>query len=1267
MSKANRTPVSFWMNTAGLLLATSCLTPVNVFAACAPSPAASGSTITCSGTDTVGVGTGAEDNVTLTVNKGASIVDSGEGFTIQLGDNAKVVNNGSIGDNGVFLLSGGTLHNRSTGTIEGVDAGVVAGNGSSILNDGIILSAGTAVRITESTLTNTGTISAIGNVDPPQAIELSGGKIINKGEIYVESNSFTNVTAIGGNGEVENYGNIHVVQTGDGWATAIGGGLPTVNNASKIQVESASAGYGINMISGDVVNSGDIIIDSAFSVGIRANYGLTLNNSGNIKVTSDSATGVNGGGQAKITNSGTITAEGTGQTIGIIGGGAATGTLTVDNSGTISADVAITVNQNENQPRDAKITNSGTINGDIVLLTYADTLINKSQGKITGDIVMSGGNDLLVNGGTIVGKIDLGEGDDAFFEVNGATVDKAAGGAGFDTIGFYAAGKDSGILSVSGDFEAAGVFTDPDATFTILPETDKSSDILVRLYGSGDVVNEATLGSVSKDYPTVEMLGNGLSFNNQGDIKGRVGVALSGNGETFTNNANLSRDFMITDNSGNLGFIQDRGLGNTIINNANISSKGFATESIMIGGDDLVAASLTYFSVGDVVEMLQAVPKSTLINNGVIEGENKAVSGGGVVTGSYAPVDIINNGDIGQITSYVRRGGVSILNTKDAKIGYTDVYQGLGGINIVLQTTTTDEDRFDSVQKYKPATFDTGVKIVNELGASIDNGIQISGYAATLWLGYFGKNVTFSIDIENELGGSILADNKGEAIAIRPLVIVGDFADTVKFVTVIDNSGYIGGDIIGGDLAETLINRGSVEGDIMLGAGNDIISLETGAMLIGNIDGGSGTDEIKSSGDGSIDGKVTNIEALKVTGGLLAADFGTGSSVVSTSVTGGTLDVNGPLATTVAVGQDGTLGGGGAITGNVTNAGIVAPGNSIGTLSVAGNYTQTATGQFLVELGPSSADKLAVSGTAALDGILSTGLVATDYAALEGKSYTVLTAGSISGALDNLGTVQQGFWTLNIAQAGGAVNVTVTDVNVPIGATQPLTSPLSGMLRYIVNGGASGGGGGIEIGGDNNNLPIGGVIEGTGEGVPPDAGRMSAQNDDAGGQQAASLDYDDMGDWESKAASLTDNWSGMGDRTPAMAMPKTGTAEFAGTTKGELTETASGTPEAFVVEGNVLLTANFASGLVNADFTDMEKIDAHGVAAAWVDFRARMSIADGTSEFAGTAGTDDGVWSGKAKGGFYGDDNGMPGHAAGLWNMSSPLGRALGGFMAKRQ
>jgi hypothetical protein len=62
-------------------------------------------------------------------------------------------------------------------------------------------------------------------------------------------------------------------------------------------------------------------------------------------------------------------------------------------------------------------------------------------------------------------------------------------------------------------------------------------------------------------------------------------------------------------------------------------------------------------------------------------------------------------------------------------------------------------------------------------------------------------------------------------------------------------------------------------------------------------------------------------------------------------------------------------------------------------------------------------------------------------------------------------------------------------------------------------------------------------------------------------------------------------------------------------------------PEAFIVEGDVLLTADFASGLVNAE----------------------------------------------AKGGFYGDDNGMPGHAAGLWSMSSPLGRALGGFMAKRQ
>jgi len=42
---------------------------------------------------------------------------------------------------------------------------------------------------------------------------------------------------------------------------------------------------------------------------------------------------------------------------------------------------------------------------------------------------------------------------------------------------------------------------------------------------------------------------------------------------------------------------------------------------------------------------------------------------------------------------------------------------------------------------------------------------------------------------------------------------------------------------------------------------------------------------------------------------------------------------------TVTVNAGATLGGTGTIVGNVVNNGTVAPGNSIGTLNITGNYT----------------------------------------------------------------------------------------------------------------------------------------------------------------------------------------------------------------------------------------------------------------------------------------------------------------------------------------
>lgn len=94
------------------------------------------------------------------------------------------------------------------------------------------------------------------------------------------------------------------------------------------------------------------------------------------------------------------------------------------------------------------------------------------------------------------------------------------------------------------------------------------------------------------------------------------------------------------------------------------------------------------------------------------------------------------------------------------------------------------------------------------------------------------------------------------------------------------------------------------------------------------------------------------------------------------------------------------LGGTGAIEGKVVNRGTVSPGNSIGTLTIAGDYQQSSTGSLDIEIAsPSSFDRLVVSGRASLAGTLQVVPYEGNPLAY-GQKYDFLQAGSISGSFD---------------------------------------------------------------------------------------------------------------------------------------------------------------------------------------------------------------------------------------------------------------------------
>ena len=182
----------------------------------------------------------------------------------------------------------------------------------------------------------------------------------------------------------------------------------------------------------------------------------------------------------------------------------------------------------------------------------------------------------------------------------------------------------------------------------------------------------------------------------------------------------------------------------------------------------------------------------------------------------------------------------------------------------------------------------------------------------------------------------------------------------------------------------------------LTGAGNveldDVNGLSLGTASIFTVNSGLFTGSIFDNGKGG--------QLVKNSPGTLILT-GNNPYVGNTTINAGTLQVDGFIGSkNTFVNLLGTLSGSGIVGGNVINGGLVSPGHSPGTLTVKGNYTQTAAGTLLIEVAGKNAgqfDVLAVGGKATLAGtvrILNTGNVRLHL----GQKITFLTAaGGVAG------------------------------------------------------------------------------------------------------------------------------------------------------------------------------------------------------------------------------------------------------------------------------
>ena len=292
------------------------------------------------------------------------------------------------------------------------------------------------------------------------------------------------------------------------------------------------------------------------------------------------------------------------------------------------------------------------------------------------------------------------------------------------------------------------------------------------------------------------------------------------------------------------------------------------------------------------------------------------------------------------------------------------------------------------------------VQIVNN-GAIVFDGSPNEGSGVdVIGSGKLVMNLTGTLFVSADntySGGTILIAGRLQANSTTALSPNSAFALNSNTILDLDGFNNTIGSLSG---TGTVLNSSATAATLTVGHDN------TDTTFAGILKDGNGVLALTKSGTGSLT--------------LTGENTYTGT----TTVDNGSLIVDGSIASPLTtVNSGGTLAGHGIIGGNLVNNGTVGQGNSPGTLTVTGNYTQGAGGLLRIGVGGLGAgqhDLLAVNGSAAVGGTLQF-IRLGNFNLQPGDQVTFLTAKN--GVTGTFGTVQNG-----LLGTGTIVQIEVTSL-----------------------------------------------------------------------------------------------------------------------------------------------------------------------------------------------------------------------------------------------
>ena len=627
--------------------------------------------------------------------------------------------------------------------------------------------------------------------------------------------------------------------------------------------------------------------------------------------------------------------------------------------------------------------------------TNGDTLAIKNVSEASGKLIFSGST-------TITG---IDNNDEISGEINSAAVTSLTVEVSITNNNLLISGQvningsltkiGNGILTLSGTSTYKGATTISAGTLTVSGTLSNSTDVVNS--GTYNVNNSDTIQSLSGSGNTViassQTLTTGDSGNDEvsGVISGSGAFTKAGSGILTLSDDNTYTG-VTTINAGTLT------VSGTLSNSTAVSVASGATYDVdqtdtvasIEGSGNIEIASSKTLTAGD---------GNDKISSGVISGAGALTkAGSGVLTlsgtNTYTGNTTVSEGTLeiqGQLENGNYDGSIANSGTLAINSSSNQTLAGVISGNGTLTKSSSGTLTLSGNNTY------IGITTINA------GTLKVSGTLADRTAVTIASGATYDVDASDTVASIEGAGNID--IASSKTLTAGDSNDktssgvisgsgtlskvgsgTLTLAGTNTKTGSIG--IAGGTLSVSSSSNlgatpGSVDGDNIVFNNNATLKTTSSFTLASN-KGITMTGAGKISTDASTTltygGVITDSGALTKTGAGTLILTGENTYTGATTVSAGTLTVgtssNGSdsiIAGNVSV-EGGVLSGGGVIDGNVTyasSAGTLAPGNSIGTLTVGGNLTLSTDDTTEIEFNASSADKIIVNGNTVIAGTIS--------------------------------------------------------------------------------------------------------------------------------------------------------------------------------------------------------------------------------------------------------------------------------------------------------